>query len=397
MDVFLEDEIIDGKNEKKKKKILIIGKYYYPFEGGIEHVTRLFARGLAGRYDVTVVASAHDGNFGTSSHEGVTIRRLKTHLKPLSQPISLALPGAIRLRDVDMVQLHGPNPFGVCVLWLAMRLQGYRGHVAVFHHMDIQGRDFVRRMLAPFYTSLTRRADWVAVTSRKNFEISQDLPRDIRAVTLPLCIDPDDYVMDEAARAEALEWRKSQFGDAPLVGFVGRHARYKGLDVLVRAMADLPGVVAVLAGDGPYRASAMALADSLGVSDRVHFPGPVSHTEKLRLLSAIDVFAFPSTEITEAFGVTQLEAMLLGAVVVAGDLPTGVTDVAVDGETALVARPGDAGDLAIQIGRILADPALAGRLRANARRHVDTKFSRTAVLANLDRLVDTTLAQEASA
>lgn len=379
-----------------RRKILVIGKYYHPFDGGIEHVTRLFARELAGRYDVTVIASAHDDSHGDSVHEGVTVRRLRTNLRLMSQPMSASLFPALRLRDVDLVQIHVPNPFAVCALWLAIRLQGYRGHLVLSHHMDIQGRAFVRRILAPFYTSLARRADWVSVTSRKNFEISRDLPRDARIVTLPLCIDTDDYPADEARREQALAWRRASFGEAPLVGFVGRHARYKGLDVLVRAVAALPGVVAVIAGDGPYRAGAMALAQALGVADRVHFPGPVSHQEKLRLLAAIDVFAFPSTETTEGFGVTQLEAMVLGAVVVAGDLPTGVTDVALDERTALLARPGDAAHLAAQIGRILADPALADRLRRDARRHVEANFSQRAVLSELNRLVDSTFAGTAT-
>lgn len=380
------------ESSARRRRILVISKYYYPFDGGIEHVARLFARELARRHEVTVIASAHDGRFGPDAHEGVAIRRLRTPLRLMSQPLSLGLPAALRLRDVDLVQLHVPNPFAVCVLWVAIRLQGYRGRLVLSHHMDITGREIVRRALAPFYTALARRADWVSVTSRKNFEISRDLPRDCRVATLPLCIDTDDYVLDDAGRAEALAWRRANFGEAPLVGFLGRHARYKGLDVLVRAIASMPGVVAVIAGDGPYRASAMELAQTLGVADRIHFPGLVPHAEKLRLLAAIDVLAFPSTETTEGFGVTQLEAMVMGAVVVAGDLPTGVTDVAVDERTALLVRPGDAGHLAVQIGRVLAEPELAARLRADARRHVEENFSQTAVLAELNRLVDGVLA-----
>src|SRR5690606_7166741 len=97
---------------------------------------------------------------------------------------------------------------------------------------------------------------------------------------------------------------------------------------------------------GPFREPCMQLAAELGVADRVHFPGALSAAEKSRLLLAIDVFAFPSTEITEAFGVSQLEAMLHGTAVVASNLPTGVTDVAIDEVTALLAEPGNADQLA---------------------------------------------------
>ena len=103
--------------------------------------------------------------------------------------------------------------------------------------------------------------------------------------------------------------------------------------------------------------------------------GSLSHDEKLRLLAAADVFVFPSTEITEAFGVSQLEAMVVGCPVVATNLPTGVTDVSVDGRTALVVEPNDAEALAAAIGRVCDDRVLAERLASNARRRVQQNFT----------------------
>jgi rhamnosyl/mannosyltransferase len=129
-------------------------------------------------------------------------------------------------------------------------------------------------------------------------------------------------------------------------------------------------VHALIAGDGPYRAVTEARARELGIIDRVHFLGGLDHETKLKLLSSIDVFTFPSTEITEAFGISQMEAMICGAPVVASDLPTGVTDVSIDEETALLAPPHDHVKFAAQISRLIKDKELAARLSENARNHI---------------------------
>lgn len=370
----------------KRDKILVIGKYYAPFNGGIELVTRQYAERLAQRFDVDVLVSAHDRESGIVEIDGVRVIRVATQMTLFSQPLSLGMLTRIRPGDYAAVQFHAPNPFVSSILWAKMTLQGFRTPVMIFHHMEISGRRLLRRLLTPAYRHLARKAAWVSVTSPRNYALSQDLPRDARVVTLPLFVDRADYPDDAAFRAAATDWRRQNYGEAPLVGFIGRHAYYKGLDVLVRALAKLPNARAVIAGDGPFRAPTMALACELGIADRIDFPGEISHGDKCRLLAAIDVFAFPSTGQTEAFGLSQLEAMLLGAVVVASDLPTGVTDVSVDEETALLARPGDAEHLAAQIDRALSDTALRTRLRANAVRHVERHFSRERVLADLERL-----------
>ena len=376
---------------KTRDKILVIGKYYPPFNGGIELVTRQYAERLSQRYEVDVLVSAHDKEYGTCEIGGVRVIRVPTQATLFSQPLSLGMLAQIRLRDYAAVQFHAPNPFVASVLWAKMALDGFRTPLMIVHHMEISGRKALRTLFAPLYRQLARRAVWVSVTSPKNHAISQDLPRDARVVTLPLFVDRTAYPHDAEFQAEAMRWRRQKYGEAPLIGFVGRHAHYKGLDVLIRALAKLPEVRAVIAGEGAFRVRTMALARELGIDDRVEFPGRLDHAEKCRLLAAIDVFAFPSTGKTEAFGLSQLEAMLLGAVVVATDLPTGVTDVAVHEETALLAQPGDADHLATQISRALSDSELRSRLRSAAARHVEQRFSRERVLAELEHLTGTAI------
>lgn len=350
--------------------ILVISKYYHPFSGGIEENVRQIAEYAAGKHKVTVVASNHEPGNKTDEIGGVQIIRKNVQFLYKSQPITIGFLSGLKLADYDVIHFHSPNPL-VTLQFLSKRLlEGNEVPVVVTHHMDIYGRKLLRAISMPSIRHMIRNASYTIVTSKKNAEISRDLPEDGRYVAIPLAISRHDYTITNKIRDEAAVWRKKLSGDAPLVGFVGRHARYKGLSVLIGALARMPGVHAVLAGDGPYKADAEARAKALGITDRVHFLGRIDHNEKLRLMAAIDVFAFPSTETTEAFGISQMEAMLCGAPVVASDLPTGVTDVAINDKTALLSPPGDAAILAQSLSQVIADPKLAARLAETARRHV---------------------------
>ena len=359
-------------------KILIVSKYYYPFNGGIEENVRYVAEYAARFHEVTVVASNHEPGNSEEEINGVRVLRRRVHLHAKGQPICLFFLSGLRLGHYDLVHFHSPNPFANAV-FLGLRLFSQKVPVVVTHHMDIFGRKFLRKVCLPFLHRLVRAAFVTVVTSKKNLTVSQDLPKSANYTVVPLGVAQEDYQIDGELREAAMVWRRSLSGDAPVVGFIGRHARYKGLLILMEALALLPGVHAFIGGDGPYRKAAQEKALALGIQDRVHFFGRLDHHDKLKLLAALDVFAFPSTEITEAFGISQMEAMMCGTPVVASDLPTGVTDVAVDGRTALLVSPGDPAQLAEQINRLIGDPALAAELSAAARTHILEKMTHATV------------------
>lgn len=377
------------EQKSDRKTVLILGKYYYPFEGGVEQVTQLYAEHLAKTYRVIVVANAHDRAHGRHLINGVDVHILPRHLNYLSQPISLALWGAIHLSEVDLVHFHGPNPYAATVFALKCALRNYKGKIIVTHHADVFGRRFVKAILNPVYRRIAKRADVVTVTSLKNIRFTTDIPKDVNFRVLPLCIHAQRYLVSESLINEASMWRAAQFGGGHLIGFIGRHARYKGLDVLLRAAAMLDDDVKIaVGGSGPLTAEMKALTHELGIEKRVVFLGQLSHEEKLRLLLAIDVLAFPSTETSEAFGITQLEAMLMGTAVVASDLPTGVTDVSIDQSTALLANPGDAADLASKLNIALRDVPLRDRLSRAAKQHVLNRFSEDSILRQFDGIIN---------
>jgi len=100
--------------------------------------------------------------------------------------------------------------------------------------------------------------------------------------------------------------------------WAGRCERIKALPLLLGALAKSSSQVrAVVAGDGPQRAGWEAVAQVLGLGDRVKFLGEVPHAEMAALFRASDVFAF--TSLRDSFGSVVLEAMAFGLPVLALD------------------------------------------------------------------------------
>src|SRR5207244_10194022 len=105
--------------------------------------------------------------------------------------------------------------------------------------------------------------------------------------------------------------------DAPLLLFVGRLAREKGVPLLLDAMAGLPAKVwLLLVGDGPERRELEAQVQRLGLTDRVVFAGEQDHAHVVDALGASDLFVFPAH--TDAAGLAVPEAIAAGRAAVAG-------------------------------------------------------------------------------
>jgi glycosyltransferase involved in cell wall biosynthesis len=134
----------------------------------------------------------------------------------------------------------------------------------------------------------------------------------------------------------------------PVVGGMGRLDRQKGFDVLIDALETLPGVSAVVAGDGPERDALMRRIRDRSLSDRFSI---VPWTSDIGpFLRSLDVFVLPSRY--EGLPLALLEAMATGTPVVAADVG-GVGEAVVSGEDGLLVPPDDAPALAAGIRRLL--------------------------------------------
>ncbi|HEV2754477.1 MAG TPA: glycosyltransferase family 4 protein [Actinomycetota bacterium] len=150
------------------------------------------------------------------------------------------------------------------------------------------------------------------------------------------------------------------YAEGRTVVFFSRLERRKGLEVLIRAIAELhgEGITLVVAGAGPEERRVKALAARLGVE--AVWLGRISDSEVAPLYRGAGVYCAPGLG-GESFGIVLVEAMAAGAPVVCSDLP-GFRAVA--SEAALLVAPGDPHALARALKRVLDDPSEADRMRA---------------------------------
>lgn len=131
----------------------------------------------------------------------------------------------------------------------------------------------------------------------------------------------------------------------------------KGLDTFLQALAEMPGVYAWLAGDGPIHRQLETLAKSLKITDRVRFLG--WRTDRSALLAAADVCVLPSRH--EPFGTVTLEAWAAKIPLVACK-SAGPAATITDGETGLLVPIDDTQALRQAMRRALDDQPLRQKI-----------------------------------
>jgi glycosyltransferase involved in cell wall biosynthesis len=168
----------------------------------------------------------------------------------------------------------------------------------------------------------------------------------------------------------------------PTVLMAGRLVREKGGDVLLDALARLPGVRAVIAGDGPELEPLRRQCARLGLDDRVELTGRLDPAELERRAATAWVQAVPGRW-EEPFGNVVTEAMARGTAVVASALG-GPADTVQPGVTGALVEPGDPAALAEALRPLMVDRELAERQGAAGRRVARTEFAQDRVLDRVE-------------
>lgn len=167
----------------------------------------------------------------------------------------------------------------------------------------------------------------------------------------------------------------------PSVVFAGRLSDEKGVDVLVRAMADVPDGRLVVAGDGPERSRLEALAVEV-LGDRTAFVGHLDREALHALVASARCTVLPARW-HENQPMSVLESFALGVPVVASTLG-GLPELVWPDRTGLLVAPDDPVALATALRSLVADETLARRLGSAARDFVGRDHTTAAHLAALD-------------
>jgi glycosyltransferase involved in cell wall biosynthesis len=368
------------------KVVHIFKDYFPPTTGGIEQHMQVLCAGLARHIDATVLVPSRSRRRIEERLDGVRVIRVPELGRYFSAPLCPSMPAELRRLSPDLVHLHFPNPTGD----LAYLLSGCRAPVVMTYHVDVIRRSRLLRLYRPVFGLLAPHIRCVIATSPQYLDSSAFLaPYRDRCTVIPFGVDLDDFALrvGEVDQVQALRQRHGE----RIVLFLGVLRYYKGLDVLIRAMARVPGRL-LIAGQGPQRTSLEALARELGLTDRISFLGEVPESERRLLLHACDVFALPSIDRSEAFGIVQLEAMACGKPVVSGDLPTGVRFVNQDGVSGRLIPPGDPDALAGALNQLLEDDALRAGLGKAARQRVEQEFTAERMITRTLGLYDEVVA-----
>ena len=374
-------------------KILHLVHNYHPSPGGAQLVFKKLSEGFTSQFgdDVTVLTtdavrspSFPVNEFLPSGDEvvnGVLVRRfpywrksgavfkqvlrvakrarlpLREYVEPLrTGPISPAMFMAARNTDADVVAAIG-FPFLQMYYGLGSRRPPLVLFGALHQHDD--------HVASPILRAITHSQAYVAFTDyERDVLIRNDIPRD-RIHVVGLGVDVDRFANASGAAIRA----RYGLGDAPVVGFIGRQARYKGVDVLVRAMTSVwdqhPDAYLLLAGSRTeFSSEVEQLVEALPPKkrERVIISYDFSDEEKPQWFAACDVFVTVSTD--ESFGLVFVEAWACGKPVIGGRI-NAVECVIREGEDGFLVPCREPEPLASAIERLLGDEALRARLGGN--------------------------------
>lgn len=174
-------------------------------------------------------------------------------------------------------------------------------------------------------------------------------------------------------------------GSARVILYSGRLTEKKGVHYLLRAFALLNekhgNLRLVYCGRGEMEAELKSMVQSMGLSGKVIFAGPIPHHDLAKYYALCDVLAVPSTY--ENLGLAPLEAMSAGRPVVASDTG-GLPEIIRDMENGILVPPADPRSLADALLKLIDDEDLAARFGIEGRRDVLSKFT-------LDMCADSTI------
>jgi rhamnosyl/mannosyltransferase len=350
-------------------RVLHLYKDYFPILGGIENHIKLLAEGLRTRgVDAQVLVTNTTNHTVEEIINGVPVHKMARQVNISSAPVSLPFFPAVRRleAETDIAHLHMPYPPGE----LAHLLLGRSRRLVASYHSDIVRQRALGALYRPFLWQILRRIDLIAVSTPTYIQDSPFLRRyAAKCRVVPYGVDLDRFAATPALAAQAARWQQ-RYHHQPLLLFVGRMRHYKGVDVLLSAMQQIPNAHALLVGIGPLAETWQAQMHTLGVADRVTFLGEVPDADIVALYHAAAIFVLPSTNRAETLGIVQLEAMACGVPLICTELGTGTSYVNQHGKTGIVAPPNDPDALAAAIRTLLASPQLrhvmgeAGRARA---------------------------------
>jgi glycosyltransferase involved in cell wall biosynthesis len=342
-----------GTAEAAPRVLLVLGTS----AGGVGRHVRMLAEGLAREGHEVVVAgpASTDQAFGFSGVARFADVPVSDRPRPMSD---LRAVGRLRAlaAEADIVHAHGLRAGALAALSLARRRTG----LVVTLHNALTAEGVIGAIYGLLERIVAKKADQVLVVAPDLGErMAARGARNVAAAVVPAPpLRPPRRTVAEV-RAELEAPYEEVSAERPIFLTVARLAQQKGLETLLDASrGPYEGVpLFVVAGEGPLRGGLQARIDAEGLPVRLLG----DRADVADLLQAAHALVVPSR--WEGQPLNVQEALRAGRPIIAtavGGVPGMV------GDAALLVPPGDPAALRREITRLLADPALAGRLAAAA-------------------------------
>jgi glycosyltransferase involved in cell wall biosynthesis len=371
-------------------RILFTPPRYAPYIGGVEEHCRGYARELQRRGHNVTICCADEG-MPLARVDGIPVRRCRTTLKIANTNITLGLPLHLAMASADIIHTFLPTPWSAD--WSAMIGKLRRKYVVVSYANDIVGQGAAATVASTYNRLLLpltlRAADKILVSSAGYAESSPHLARyRWKVATMPPAVDTNRFIPNGDER-----WPATFF----FLSLLDEYHRYKGLDVLLQAMAlvvkEVPEARLLVGGSGPLQDEFAALSRRLNLESNVEFRGHLPEAELLTLYRRCTAFVLPSMSAEqEGFGIVAAEAMACGAPVIVSDI-VGAAGQVVEVGAGITVPPGSVPALASALATMTTSNA--AKFSTGGGRALVTSLYGTEVLATrLESLYRTVLGKK---
>lgn len=369
-------------------KIALVSPYDYPYPGGVtEHIAHLAPEFRRQGHEVHIIAPQSQGMQELSDE----IVHAVGSVVPVPANgsvarISLSLRLSRRVKEIlereayDIVHLHEPL---LPALPITVLRHSHTVNIGTFHAFaqSNYGYFYGKQILKYFIRRLHGR---IAVSPAAKEFVSSHFAGDYEIIPNGI-----DYERFSGPPCPFDRYRDG----APVVLFVGRLEKRKGLKYLIRAMVGVwnhfPDAKLVVVGAGPLLDDYRRLVEVKQLRN-VEFVGYASNDDLPRYYQSCDVFCAPSTG-QESFGIVLLEAMAAGKPLVASDIP-GYGSVVRPGVEGFLVPPKDEQALALALVRLLSDADLRATMREAGRKRAE-EFSWDKVAGRVLDFYDQVLAR----
>ncbi len=399
---------------EKNLRLVFIGPFAFQPKGTVSARAFFIARALVKRgHQVTILMPPYDhlADSGRAwQQDGVRLENMAMRRNDTWHQIVIPLRMARRAVQLDADVVHVFKPIGYSGL-TGLWLRRFSRRPLALDTDDWEGRGgwadvnpyppLWKWLFERQERWLARHADAVTVVSRTLQTQVWGLGVDpARVIYLPN--GPDARLRD---RAEVSDEQKREIrrrlgvGEAPLALYLGHIPHGTDLDLALEALARLkdrlPEARLVIAGSGEGLPSLQALAQALGVADRVIFLGWIEHDQAPLYVAAADVIVNPyrDTLINRSKCASKVvSAMALGKAVITGRLGENLEYIE-HGRSGVLTEPGDAEDLAQALLQVLTDRAWAAELGREARQRLWKRFDWDARAGEVERAYQIALAR----